>query len=130
MRPIWRAQDRKRRRRRDELLAVCGTASAHRRHLRWGEPVDVACRQAATVDARIRRRKARRRVRRGSLRSVAADYLETYDGLTLTELATLIQRRHPDITDRQIRDAARGLLRAGRAIVDRDELGAVYRVAV
>lgn len=30
----------------DSLVQPCGTNAAHRRHLRWNEPVDDACRIA------------------------------------------------------------------------------------
>jgi Cu2+-containing amine oxidase len=33
-------------------LAPCGTAAAHRRHVRRGEPVDHACRQANAAKVR------------------------------------------------------------------------------
>jgi len=64
------------------------------------------------------------------MRTVVLDYLETYGAMTLRETTDVIQRRHPDITDRQIKDAVGGLTRTGRACVDRDEFGAVYRMAV
>ncbi len=121
-----------RQRRRDRGIgpvspSVCGTYSGYTAHYKRAEEPCRACKDAHSVYQRQFRREARRRARRGTIRSVVADYLETYDALTLTELVFLIQHRHPDITNRQIRDAVGGLLRAGRVLSDPDELGAVYR---
>lgn len=38
-------------------LAECGTWSAYRRHLRYGEPVDDACREAARAQRRAQRKR-------------------------------------------------------------------------
>lgn len=40
-------------------LAPCGTTAAHRRHLRRGEPIDEACREADLMDWRVRQAQRR-----------------------------------------------------------------------
>ncbi len=127
MRPIWAATDLKRRRRRVELEAPCGTPSAYRRHLRRGELVDEACRLAVNRAQSVWYRDHRRRVRRGTLKAVVADFLETHGLVEMRELVVLIQYRHPDITHRQIRDAVKGLRNDGVVVSEVDEWGVRYQ---
>ncbi len=127
MRPIWAATDKKRRRRRVELEAPCGTYVAYRRHLRRSEPVDDACRQAVNRAQSVWYHGNRRRARRGTLKAVVADYLETHGLIGMSELVFLIQYRHPDITTRQVRDAIMGLRKSGWVVSERDEFGVRYQ---
>ncbi len=126
MRPIWAATDLKRRRRRVELETPCGTYVAYRRHLRRGEPVDEACRLAVNVAQSVWYHNHRRRVRRGTLKAVVADFLETHGLVEMRELVVLIQYRHPDITHRQVRDAVKGLRKSGLVVSEVDEWGVRY----
>jgi len=127
MRPIWAATDLKRRRRRVELETPCGTYVAYRRHLRRGEPIDEACRLAVNRAQRVWYHDHRRRVRRGTLKAVVADYLETHGLVEMRELVVLIQYRHPDITHRQVRDAVKGLRNDGMVVSEVDEWGVRYQ---
>ena len=110
MQPIWAAQDKRRRRRRIELEAPCGTTSAYRRHQRRDEHVDDACRAAATAAAKA----WRRRKRRGSIPDIIEDYLGTFDQMDRPELIMMIREQHPDIGYETIRRAIYRMEAAGR----------------
>lgn len=43
------------RRRAGQRLAPCGSFSAYKRHIKYGEPVDDACAEACTAQAAVRR---------------------------------------------------------------------------
>jgi len=61
------------------------------------------------------------------LNDITADYLETYGLVEMRELVTLVQHRHPDITQQQIRDAVKRLRKGGLVAAVPDEYGFRYQ---
>ena len=118
MRPIWAAVDKRRRRRRVELEAPCGTVTAYRRHLRRGEPIDDVC-QAALIT----RGEWLQRRRRGSIPDIIVDYLETFDTMSMLELASMIRLRHTDIASDVIKRTVYRMLKDGRVTSRNDPEG-------
>ena len=120
-----------RRRRRDRGIsppgvAECGTYSGFTSHNKRRETPCRSCMDAHNKYQRRYRAKVRLRERRGTIRNVVDDYVETYGPLDLRELVLLIQLRH-DIGESSIRRATYRMLSDGRLVRGTDIVPMVSR---